>query len=223
MTTNPNNPRDPHADIPVLIAGVPLAQARAAMILIHGRGAAAQDMLGLAVELNVPHTAYLAPQAAGHVWYPYFFREPLARNEPYLTSALNAVGRAVAYVANAGIPHDKIILLGFSQGACLALEFGARNGRRYGGLAGLSGALIGPDDLARPTPDDLRHTLDGTPVFLGCSDVDFHIPVGRVHDATTALEKLGGAVTKRIYPGMGHTINDDEIAFVRGMASALAS
>ena len=210
---------DPHAGQPVLSAGAPLAEARAAMLLLHGRGASADDILRLADEWDAPGMAFLAPQAAGGSWYPQRFLAPLAANEPWLSSALARVGAVLAQITAAGVPLDRTILLGFSQGACLALEFAARNARRYGGVAGLSGGLIGPDDA----PRDYAGSLAGTPIFLGCSDVDFHIPRERVQESRRVLAALGGDVTERLYPGMGHTINRDEIAAVQGMIAVLES
>jgi predicted esterase len=187
------------------------------MIMIHGRGAAAEDILTLVPELDQPGFAYLAPQAAGGTWYPYPFTAPLASNEPYLSSALARVGEVLAQVGAAGIPPERTVLLGFSQGACLTLEWVARHAQRYGGVAGLSGGLIGPDD----TPRDYPGTLDDTPIFLGCSDVDFHIRKERVEHSAQVLHGLGGLVTVRLYPNMGHTVNMDEIAFVRRMMAAV--
>ncbi len=209
--------RGPHQGQPILTAGEPLNRARAAMVMVHGRGASAESILDLAVELHQPGFAYLAPQAAGDTWYPYSFLAPLANNEPGLSSGLAAIANVLAQVAQAGIPLERTMLLGFSQGACLALEFVARNARRYGGVAGLSGGLIGPDG----TPRDYPGSLAGTPVFLGCSDVDFHIPKERVQLSAEVLQRLGGNVTMRLYPGMGHTVNQDEIDFVRGLMAAL--
>lgn len=202
-----------HAGQPLLTAGVPLAQAKAAMILLHGRGGSAEDILGLTANFAQPDFAYLAPQAANNTWYPQRFLAPLAANEPWLSAALQRIGELVGQVELVGIPAERIMLLGFSQGACLALEFAGRNPRRYGGVIGLSGALIGPPGVSRLATG----TLAATPIFLGCSDVDFHIPVAQVHEATQFLNKLGGAVTERIYPGMGHTVNEDEVAFVISM------
>jgi predicted esterase len=205
--------KGPHQGQPVLTAGPPLDQAKGALILVHGRGATAQSILTLADELPHPKTAYLAPQATGNSWYPYSFLAPMARNEPGLSSGLALIGEVLDRLKAAGIPAERILLLGFSQGACLALEFAARHARRYGGVVGLSGGLIGPDG----TPRDYAGSLEGTPVFLGCSDTDFHIPQERVHQSATVLERLGGQVTTRLYPNMGHTINQDELAFVREM------
>jgi predicted esterase len=206
-----------HQGQAVFEAGEPLDKARAAMVMVHGRGASAPDIISLANDFNVPGFAYLAPEAAGNTWYPYPFLAPLEANEPWLSSALQAVGDVIAHVNEAGIPTERIMLMGFSQGACLATEYAARHAQRYGGLVGLSGGLIGPDG----TPRDYPGSLDGTPVFLGCSDVDSHIPLERVNHTTQVLQKLGGAVTERIYPGMGHSVNQDEVEFVRGMMNAL--
>jgi len=208
----------PHAGAPILTTGVPLDQARAALIMVHGRGAGAEDILSLADELPGDGIAYLAPQASGHTWYPYRFLEPLERNQPYLSSALGLLGRLVGAVEEAGIPADKIGLLGFSQGACLALEYAVRNPRRYGGLFGLSGGLIGPPGTRWAESGSLA----ATPVFLGCSDVDTHIPAERVRETAAHLEKLGADVDMRLYPGMGHTINRDEIEAVRAIIAAMA-
>jgi phospholipase/carboxylesterase len=205
-----------HQGQPVFNTGVPivsLSVPTAAMLMVHGRGATAESILTLATEFDRPGYAYIAPQAAGDTWYPYGFMTPIENNEPWLSSALAAVGDALALIEQAGIPAERTILLGFSQGACLALEFAARNARRYGGLVGLSGGLIGPDG----TPRDYPGSFEGTPVFLGCSDVDFHIPKERVLDTARVLRGMGGEVTARLYPNMGHTVNRDEIASVRAM------
>jgi predicted esterase len=206
-----------HRGGPVLAAGEPLERARGAVILIHGRGASARDILTLAPELDTPGLAYLAPQAAGNSWYPYSFLAPMAQNEPYLSSALAAVGDLVAHVEAAGIPAERIVLAGFSQGACLSSEFVARNTRRYGGLIAFSGGLIGPPG----TPRDYPGSLAGTPAFFGCSDVDSHIPKERVLESEAVLRRLGAQVTAKLYPGMGHTINQDEIAHAQAILAQL--
>ena len=209
----------PHQGQPVRMAGEPISRAHAAMLMIHGRGARAEDILSLANEVNLPGFAYFAPQAAGNTWYPNRFLAPLGENEPWLSSALKFVGDVLAEIINAKIPTERIMLLGFSQGACLALEFGARNARRYGGIVGLSGALIGPDDTSR----DYHGSLTGTPVFLGCSDVDFHVPRERVEQTAVVLRRLGGEVTERLYPNLDHSVNQDEINFVHGMMQRLVA
>jgi len=187
------------------------------MLMVHGRGASAEDILSLAEQFHQDGLAYLAPQAAGNTWYPNRFLVPLAENEPWLSSALGFVGDVVAEIVKAGIPAERVILLGFSQGACLALEYATRNAQRYGGIVGLSGALIGPDDA----PRDDQGSLAGTPVFLGCSDLDFHVPKERVDQTAEILRKLGGEVTERLYPNLDHSVNQDEIDFVRGMMQSL--
>ncbi len=207
----------PHQGQPILTAGDPLDKAGAAMVMLHGRGASAEDILEVATELKQPGFAYLAPQAAQNSWYPNSFLAPIPSNEPGLSSGLAVIASILSQLAGAGISPERTILLGFSQGACLSLEYAARNARRYGGLVGLSGGLIGPDG----TPRNYADSLQGTPVFLGCSDVDFHIPRQRVELSAEVLEQLGGKVTTRLYPNMGHTVNRDEILFVREMMVAL--
>ena len=209
----------PHHGQPIRSAGQPLDRARAAMVMVHGRGAQAEDILSLAVQLAQPGYSYLAPQAAGNTWYPNRFLEPIPGNEPWLSSALAFVGDVVAQVIQAGIPPERIMLLGFSQGACLALEYAARTAQRYGGLVGLSGALIGPDD----TPRNYQGSLAGTPVFLGCSDVDFHVPKERVTQSAEVFRNLGGIVTERLYPNLDHSVNQDEIDFVRELMQGLVA
>ena len=194
----------------VIHAGAPIGAARAAMVLVHGRGASAESMLGLANAFAASDVAYIAPQAPSGSWYPYSFTAPTMLNEPHLGNALSALSRVVDDLGREGVPPERIVLLGFSQGACLALEFAARNARRYGGVIGLSGGLIGPDG----TPRSYAGALAGAPVFLGCSDVDSHIPLARVHESMEVLRALGGDVTEIIYPGMGHTIVQDEIDHV---------
>lgn len=200
-----------HQGGPVGTAGAPVKEASAAMVMLHGRGADADSILSLVGLLDTPGIAYLAPEAAGGTWYPNRFMTPIESNEPWLSSALATVGEVIASVERAGIPSERIVLLGFSQGACLALEYAARNARRWGGVVGLSGGLIGPEG----TRWDYPGSLGGTPVFLGCSDVDGHIPAARVRESADALARLGGDVTLRLYPGMAHTINADEIAHIR--------
>jgi predicted esterase len=198
--------------------GAPLGSAQAALVMVHGRGSTAESILALAAELDQPGFAYLAPQAAGNTWYPNSFLAPIPSNEPGLSSGLAAIAAVLARLAAAGIPPERTMLLGFSQGACLALEFTARNARRYGGAAGLSGGLIGPDG----TPRDYAGSLAGTPIFLGCSDIDPHIPKTRVEHSAEALRRLGADVDMRLYRGMGHTVNQDEIDAVRRIMSGLS-
>src|SRR5688500_13673136 len=220
MTTSAQ-PRftDPHLGQPVLAGGAPLDDARVAIVLVHGRGGSAEDMLGLAGALGKvgDDVAFLAPQAAQHTWYPQRFMQPLAENEPWLSSALAMLDRVTGHVASAGVPNERTLLVGFSQGACLALEWTARHARRWGGVAALSGGLIGPDG----TPRDYAGALAGTPVFLGCSDRDPHIPEARVRESGIVMERLGGVVDLRIYGGMPHTVNEDEIVAVANMVRAV--
>lgn len=200
-----------------MLGGAPLASAKSAIILVHGRGGSAEDLMQLGLAVATDDTALVALRATNNTWYPERFMAPLAQNEPWLSSALQAVGDAVSVVTASGITHEHIMLMGFSQGACLSLEFGARNATRYGALVGLSGGLIGPDG----TPRDYAGSLAGTPVFLGCSDRDAHIPLERVQESAEILKTLGGDVDARIYGGMGHTVIDDEINAVRALVSKL--
>lgn len=207
------HPDDPHDGQPVLHYGAPVASARLVAICMHGRGSSAEDILGLAPELRTEDVAYLAPQAAGHTWYPYSFLSPIARNEPALTSALGVLSTLVTSLTADGSPAERIVILGFSQGACLSLEFAARHPRRYAAVVALSGGLIGPAGTERTYPG----SLDGTTVFLGCSDVDPHIPLERVRESASVFRAMGAEVDERIYPGMGHTVNTDELDAVRGL------
>ena len=217
MTYHSHMIQGPHQGQPVLLAGEPIAQAKAAMVMLHGRGASAEDILELVPELKQPGFVYLAPQAAGNAWYPNSFLAPIASNEPALSSALLTIENILAHLEEAKIPIERTTILGFSQGACLTLEFVARNARRYGGVAGLSGGLIGPDG----TPRDYSGSLAGTPIFLGCSDKDPHVPKERVELSAAIMQKLGGNVTMKLYPNLAHTVNLDEIRIVRTMMVAL--
>jgi predicted esterase len=208
---------DPHAGQPVLRHGPPVDRARIALILLHGRGASAEDILGLTREFQSEEVACLAPQAAGHTWYPYSFLSPIPQNEPNLSAALRVIGRLVAELQGQGLTTDRIALLGFSQGACLALEFAARNAATYAAVVGLSGGLIGPPG----TPRNYPGSLSGTPVFLGCSDIDAHIPVERVRESADVFRRMSATVDERIYPRMGHTINQDELDAVDTLIGSL--
>jgi predicted esterase len=210
-------PRDPHKDQPILLSGAPLAEAKGAMILLHGRGGSAVEMQELARTLEHPQIAWLAPAAFGKTWYPYSIREPLERNQSHLNSALRLLRRAMEKAEAGGVPAERVVLFGFSQGGCVALEFAARHARRYGGVAALSAGLLG----AEGTPRDYQGSLGGTPVFLACGDADAHVPKRRVEETAAVMERLGGQVTTRIYPGMAHAMNDDEMGFVRAMLDAL--
>lgn len=198
---------DPHAGQPVLHTGAPIAKARVVTIAIHGRGASAEDILGVTREFTAQDVAYLAPQAAGNTWYPYSFLAPMDQNEPGLSSALKLVEGLIEQLRHQGVPSERVALMGFSQGACLTCEFAARHAQRYALVAGFSGGVIGPPG----TPRRYEGSFGGTPIFLGCSDVDPHIPVERVHESAEVFAEMGAVVDKRIYPGMGHTISRDEI------------
>ena len=208
---------DPHADAPVSREGAPIEEASAAAILLHGRGGSAEDILALARALEEPRLVYLAPEAANNSWYPESFLAPIERNEPWLSSALGIIRRLLDRLSKAGIPLDRTLLLGFSQGGCLALEFAARNGTRYGGVVGLAGGLIGAPGISRDYPG----SLEGTPVFLGCGDRDPYVPLERLEETAAVMIRLGAEVTKRVYHGMGHLVNEDELEFLGRMASGL--
>lgn len=203
----------PHEGQPVLHRGAVLAEARVAVILVHGRGDSAAGILGLVEAFDAPDVAWLAPQAAGHTWYPYSFLSPIDHNEPGITSGLRIIDGLLARLGSEGVPPDRVVLMGFSQGACLSQEFAARHAQRYHAVVGLSGGLIGPPG----TPRDHAGTLDGTPVFLGCSDIDPHIPLERVHESAIVFKRMGAEVDERIYPRMGHTVNEDEIRAVQAL------
>jgi len=228
----------PHQDQQLVTAGAPLEAAEAAMVMVHGRGATAQSIVRMAEEFHHHGVAYLAPQAARNTWYPQPFTAPVEYNEPGRTSGLHAIRDAIEVATgggdddgstagdsdgditrgdDAGLPLERVIVLGFSQGACLASEFVARNPARYGGLAVLSGGLIGEEI----DPEDYEGDLEGTPVFFGCSDVDPHIAAERVRVSADVLERLGGDVTTRLYEGMGHGVNQDEVEFVSEMVADL--
>jgi predicted esterase len=208
--------QDPHANPPILQAGAPINEARIVAILLHGRGASAQDILTLSAEFSARDVAYLAPQAAGNTWYPYSFLMPIEQNEPLLSSALKVIQELLASLAQKGFPPNRVALMGFSQGACLTLEFAARHAQRYAAIAAFSGGLIGPPGLSR----NYSGSFDGTPVFMGCSDVDPHIPVARVHESADVFTRMGASVDKRIYPLMDHTINEAEIDAVDALLRA---
>ena len=207
----------PHQGQQLLTAGTSLDEAEAAMVLVHGRGASARSILQMGGQVHREGLALLAPQAAGNTWYPNSFLAPVEQNEPGRSSGLKAVADAVAAANDAGIGTETVIVGGFSQGACLATEFVARNPRRYGGVVAFSGGLIGEDI----DTGDYEGDLEDTPAFVGCSDVDPHIPVERVHVTADVLEMLGGDVEKRVYEGMGHSVNDDEIEYVSGMVGGV--
>jgi phospholipase/carboxylesterase len=209
----------PHQGRELVTGGTPLAEATAALVLLHGRGSTAESILETAEPFRRDGLALLAPRAADNSWYPESFLEPVERNEPGRSSSLRAVADAVGTAAEAGVPAERVLLFGFSQGACVAAEFVARRPARYGGLAVLSGGLIG-ETVA---PEGYAGDLEGTPVFLGCSDDDRYIPEQRVHDSAAAFRRLNGDVTERIYEGMGHRINADEREHVSRMVAALGA
>jgi predicted esterase len=209
-------PPDPHAGAPVSRQGPPPATARLAAVLVHGRNGSPQSMLDLAAELPFDDIAWIAPAASGRTWYPLSFLAPTEQNEPGLSSGLRLIGALVNELAEQGVPSNRVALMGFSQGACLALEFAARNPHRYAAIAGLSGGLIGPPG----TPREYPGSFDGTPVFLGCSDVDSHIPLARVHESAGVFRRMAAHVDVRIYPGMGHTVSRDELEVVTALLGA---
>ncbi len=208
-----------HQGQPVHTGGAPLDDAQAGLVLLHGRGASAQGMLQLADDLDVPDVAHLAPQARMRSWYPQSFMAPRDQNEPELSSALDTVGTVLNDVREAGLGPDRTVLLGFSQGACLATTYAAQRPQRYGGVVGLSGGLIGPEGASF----DHDGSLDATPVFLGCSDQDPYIPRARVAETAEVLRGLDAEVTTRIYEGLGHTTNDDELQRVRSLLHDVAA
>lgn len=191
----------------IVTAGVPLSQAKKALIMIHGRGAGAQDIISLATYLNVGDYALLAPQASGHTWYPYSFMAPVAQNEPGLSSAISVLESIVADVIAAGIQASNIYFLGFSQGACLTLEYVTRHAQQYGGVVAFTGGLIG----ASLEMSNYKGDFAGTPVFIGSSDPDMHVPVTRVRESETIMKTMGADITVKVYPGMGHTVSQDEV------------
>jgi phospholipase/carboxylesterase len=207
----------PHQGQELVTAGTPLDEADAAMVLVHGRGATARSIVQVGEEVHQDGVSLLAPQANRNTWYPNSFLAPVEQNEPGRSSGLRAVDDAVETAVDAGIDREQVLLLGFSQGACLASEYVARNPRRYGGLVALSGGLIGES----VDPESYAGDVDGTPVFVGCSDVDPHIPVERVHATTETFERLGGDVDERIYEGMGHGVNEDELEAVANLVADL--
>jgi phospholipase/carboxylesterase/glyoxalase family protein len=212
----------PHAGQPLLHAGAPLDDANGVVVMLHGRGAGAEDILSLAGSLDPGEDggrlAYLAPAAANHTWYPFSFLSDIARNEPYLSSALSMLEALIADLETRGFSRSQMALLGFSQGACLCSEFAARHAARFGGVIALSGGLIGPPGTAWRYDG----SFDGMPAFFGCSDVDAHIPAERVNESAAVFARMGAVVTARLYPGMGHTVSDDEISEAKKILKGLA-
>jgi predicted esterase len=210
---NYKNINGPHQNHPVLQAGESIEKAKAVMLMIHGRGATAESILTLVAEIDVDGIAYLAPQANSNTWYPYSFLSPIEINEPGITSGLALIDSIIGNVLNKGFGSEQIFILGFSQGACLSLEYAARNPVEFGGIFGLSGGLIGPPGTTRNYNGDFK----GTKVFLGCSDIDPHIPIEKVEETEEVFNSMNAKVTKRIYKEMGHTINQDEINFIKSL------
>ena len=196
--------------------GAPLANARGAVILIHGRGSDAEDIAGLATVFGSSDLAYVAPEATNHTWYPHRFLVPPAQNEPWLSSALSVIDTLVAEAHAAGIPYERIGLVGFSQGACLALEYAARHPRRYAFVAGLSGALIGPTSAPRDAVD-----LQRTPVLIACAEADAHIPLEHVEHSADTLAAFNADVTRRVFPGSAHTVFPEEITWLQKQVAHL--
>jgi predicted esterase len=208
---------DPHAGQPIRSIGPPLSPAAVVAILVHGRHAGPENILGLADQFARPNVTYLAPSAAGHTWYPFSFLAPRGQNEPFLSSALAAIGRLVDDVLGQGVPSRRIAIAGFSQGACLATEFVYQRTDRLGALIAFSGGLIGPPGTAW----ERTASFDDMPAFFGCSDVDAHVPRARVEESAGVFSTLGARVTPRLYPGMGHVVNDDEITHARVILDAI--
>jgi predicted esterase len=219
---NSENPFEgPHQKSRTITTGSDPQKADGAIIMIHGRGATAESIVTLAHEFDAENFHFAAPQASGNTWYPYSFMAPSKNNQPGLSSGLQAIFNIVSDLESKGIPKKKIIILGFSQGACLATEFVARHPNRYGGLIAFSGGIIGDGDSVNP--ENYTGSLDGTPYFVGCSDNDAHIPVERVEESVEVMTKLGADVTKKIYSGMGHTIIRDEIEEAQKIIDSIKS
>lgn len=209
MIHNPNN---------YITAGQPLESASKVMVMVHGRGGSARDLLSLAQYIDDKEFAFVAPEAAGNTWYPQSFLRPMADNEPYLSSALQVLGSLRARLqSDYNVKLPQLYWLGFSQGACLVTEFVARNAVSYGGVFALSGGLIGPDE----TPRNYDGSFEGTPIFLGCSDIDSHIPKQRILDSSAVLERMGATVITKLYPNFPHSINEDELKIVNQIIAGL--
>ncbi|MHC4848528.1 MAG: alpha/beta hydrolase [Planctomycetota bacterium] len=207
----------PHAGLAPLATGLLPEQAKALLVLVHGRGGDSESMVGLADAIGRDDLAIVAPRAAGRTWYPQSFLAPVEANEPGLSSGLSVLADIVSGAESAGIPSSRHVLLGFSQGACLTLEFAARHARRFGAVIGLTGGLVGPPGTPRLYPG----SFDGTPVFLGSSDPDPHVPWSRVEETAEILERMCANVELRRYLGMPHTVNDEEIEAVRSIIGAV--
>lgn len=215
---NPKKPVvGPHQGLGISEAGAPPSRAKAGMIMLHGRGATAKSILWLSGEFAQPDVRYLAPQADTHTWYPCPFTDPIEKNQPHLSSAMQVVYDMIIQLVDEGIARDKIVLLGFSQGACLALEFAARHPQKLGGIVGLSGGLIGSEI----DPKNYMGSLEQTPVFVGVGTGDPHISVERIEQTVIIMDQLQGKVRKEIYPDPGHKIFEPEVKFVRGLLSTI--
>ena len=201
----------------IVTMGPPVGQGKGVVVMVHGRGAAPENILDLVPRLDRPEFSYVAPAAANNTWYPYSFMADTTDNEPWLSSALGMLQTLVEGILSNGIPRSRIMLLGFSQGACLTCEFAVRNAARYGGVIAYTGGLIGPPG----TTWNYDSSFDGTPIFLGCSDVDAHVPKSRVDESAAVFTRMGAAVIERIYPGMGHIVNEDEISFTQTLLDTL--
>jgi phospholipase/carboxylesterase len=206
--------QDPHGGTAVLQAGTPLAEAQLAVVLLHGRGASAEDILGLGSAFGVEGVAYVAPQAAGHTWYPQSFLAPREANEPYLSSALRRVDALVRSLEQGGFGRERIVIAGFSQGACLTAEYVATHPARYAGVIAFTGGLIGPPGSIAQKP---AGELAGTPALLLSGDPDPHVPWARVEETAAVLSGMGAEVTMRRFPGRPHTITQDEVELARGL------
>lgn len=217
----------PHAGGRVAQAGASLTRARLAVVMAHGRGGSPEDMLGLAESLALPDVAFLAPAAAGGSWWPASFLAPIKANEPGLSSGLGVLDGVVERLEGGGFQPDRIVVMGFSQGACLALEYAARSGRPFHGVVGLSGGLVGTGEAAGPPRDELYGhgpkqfaydaRLAGVSVFLGCHERDPHIPLARVQESAAVFERLGASVRVEVLPGAGHGVVVEEVRAVRGL------
>jgi predicted esterase len=208
----------PHAGQPVVTRGQPLGEGRAVLILLHGRNAGPENILELVASIGHPSVTCLAPAAEGKTWYPFGFMSEIAKNEPGISSGIAVIHDLIDRAAASGVAAERVILLGFSQGACLAATAAIRRPARYGGVIAFSGGLIGPPG-SRWIGDG---RFERTPVFFGCSDVDSHIPRERVAESAAAFRAMGADVTERIYPGMGHTVIGDEIDFARQLVRQVA-
>ena len=217
MSRSPIVESGPHAGQRVVSAGQPLGEAPVAVVMVHGRNAGPENILDLVPRLARPNVTYLAPAASNRTWYPYSFMAEIASNEPGISSAVSVLQGLVQRIEAAGVPRDRVVVLGFSQGACLTTEFAIRNASRFGGIVAYSGGAIGPPG----TTWDESTRFDGTPCFFGCSDVDPHVPAARVRESAEVCRRMGAEVTLQIYPGMGHLVNDEEVAWTQRLLDAL--